>query len=482
MVETPEGHGIFKGAPVVVKGLQGAAEYNGCKGVVSAGPWENGRYEITVQPEAKADAQGYSKEPKVLALRPANFQLDVEALQEYVLQKRVEAARRNPPLQDLALVWTKGKGLSSKSLAWKELQVPDLGQGEVLLCVEKFAFSHMALGYLMKGFTRTFSAYHNFYKYPEDKLYRSACWGHARVMESTHPKVAVGTRLYGLFPPSRYQVQAVGGTIPAGKKGEPAIVELAMEDVPFNLRRFQEMQVLGDEATDLELEDWTIATKEIYTMAYYMDEQLLVDTGMINSVIISCASSKTSLALAFCLRMREMRFVIGLTSKEHVDFVRSTDLYHEVYTYEEVESMANNHTVVYMDFKCDGELRQKITLRMGTNLMYNMVIGPAVFQTKNKDQVFEKRAREVMFDESSWRERRRMVAEVTKTGRNEKLGYSYKAFVERMKKYLKIKHIRTTEGLQEMYDRLYRNVAPPDEVYICSFQKDDSSIDEIWKD
>ena len=51
-----------------------------------------------------------------------------------------------------------------------------------------------------------------------------------------------------------------GGTIPAGKKGEPAMardptlpsrsgrrrqvsqVELAMEEIPFNLRRFQEME------------------------------------------------------------------------------------------------------------------------------------------------------------------------------------------------------------------------------------------------
>eukprot|EP00434_Breviolum_minutum_P026385 symbB.v1.2.023327.t1/scaffold2128.1/size88402/5 len=58
-------------------------------------------------------------------------------------------------------------------------EVPELGQGEVLLRVDKFAFSHMSLGYLMKGFTRTFSAYHNFYKSSEDTLYRSACWGFA---------------------------------------------------------------------------------------------------------------------------------------------------------------------------------------------------------------------------------------------------------------------------------------------------------------
>merc|ERR1719428_2356521 len=175
-------------------------------------------------------------------------------------------------------------------------------------------------------------------------------------------------------------------------------------------------------------------------MAFYMDEQLLVETGMISSVIISCASSKTALALAYVLRMREMRYVVGFTHKEHLDFVKSTDLYHEVFCYDDVDKLPTDHTVVYMDFKCDGELRQRITLKMGTNLMYNMVLGPAVFQKRMKDQVFEKRAREVIFNESSWRERRRMVAEVTKTGRNEKLKNSYKAYVERMKRYITVRH------------------------------------------
>ncbi|CAL1142848.1 unnamed protein product, partial [Cladocopium goreaui] len=268
-------------------------------------------------------------------------------------------------------------------------------------------------------------------------------------------RVPVGTRLYGLMPAARYQVQTVGGTIP-GKTGEPSHVELSMEDVPFNLRRFQEMEVISDEL-EPHLEDWIISTKEIYTMAYYMDEQLLVDTGMINCVIISCASAKTALALAFCLRMREMRYVFGLTSKDHLEFARSTDLFHEVFSYDDIESLPNNHTVVYMDFKCDGELRQQITLRMGTNLMYNMVIGPAVFQKKMKDQLFEKRAREVLFDESSWRERRRLVAEVTKTGRNEKLKHSYKAFIERMKQYITVKHVGSVDGFVKMYDALYSN-------------------------
>lgn len=471
--------GIFRGAPVTVKGLQSAAaqQYNGCKGTVTAGPYDNGRYEITITAEGQA-------EQKKLDIKPANFSLDTEALKEYIMQKRAEQARRNPPLEDVGLFWTKNKGLSVKALTSRKSTVPELEQGHVLLRIEKFAFSQMNLGYLMKGFTRTFSSYHNFYQAKEEGLYRSASWGYATIMESSHPKVEVGTRLYGLMPACAYHANLVGGVIPAGKKGEPAVVELTMEGVPYNLRRLQELEVVPPsektENADPYQEDWKILLKEIYTMAFYMDEQLLTETGMINSVLISCASSKTAMALAYCLRMREMRFVHALTSAEHLEFVKSTDLYHQVYTYEDIQSLPTEHTVVYVDFKCDGEVRQNITLRMGTNLMYNMVVGPAVFQKRMKDQLFEKKAREVIFDESAWRERRRMVAEVTKTGRNEKLKYSFKSFIERMKKHLKLRHISGAEGLTKMYDTIYSNTAPPDEAYICTLHDNEFEGEELW--
>eukprot|EP00913_Durusdinium_trenchii_P022057 g20727.t1 len=68
---------IFKGAPVIIKGLQKeeSVRYNGQKGTVTAGPFDNGRYEVTLQ------GGGY-KEDKVLALKPSNFQLDLDALQD----------------------------------------------------------------------------------------------------------------------------------------------------------------------------------------------------------------------------------------------------------------------------------------------------------------------------------------------------------------------------------------------------------------
>mmetsp|Transcript_5079 Transcript_5079/g.9193 ORF Transcript_5079/g.9193 Transcript_5079/m.9193 type:complete len:519 (-) Transcript_5079:133-1689(-) len=475
--------GIFVGAPVTIDGLKSAAQYNGCKGTVTKAAGENGRYEITVTQDDQ------NAEPKVLALKPANFELDTEALKEYILRKREEKRKRDVPLEDEAMMWMKGKGLSVKSLTSKISEVPPCDEGCVVLRVDKFSMTQMSIGYLMKGFTRTFGGYHNFFPSKQDGIYRSAAWGIATVVESSHLKVPVGTRLYGPMPLCKYHHQKVLRTIPRLRNGEdPPVVEFQNEDMPFNMQRFQEYEVLADaSAADPEFEDWKLATKEIYTMAFYMDEQLLTETGQINSVIISCASSKTAMALAYCLKMRggsaierEMEHLVGLTSKEHYDFVVSTDLYQEVYTYDEVDNLPTDKTIVYMDFKCDGALRQAITMKLGTNLMYNMVLGPAVFQKRMKDQLFEKKAREVIFDESTWRERRRMVAEVTKTGRNEKLRYSYKSYVERMKKYVSVRHHSGMDQLKQVYESIYGNQASPAELHICSMHPDEFAVEQIW--
>lgn len=124
---------IFKGAPVIIKGLQKEeyTHFNGQKGIVTDGPSETGRYEVRLQ------GAGY-KEDKVLALKPSNFQLDLDALQEYVLKKRVEKAQRDPPLEDREALQKGPKACLRKAL---------LGRGRKFLnwAKEQFCFGLISL-------------------------------------------------------------------------------------------------------------------------------------------------------------------------------------------------------------------------------------------------------------------------------------------------------------------------------------------------
>lgn len=314
----------------------------------------------------------------------------------------------------------------------------------------------------------------------------SGAWGFATVVESRHEKVCEGTRLYGFLPMSRYLVKHVERTVPPGVGGLTGLVDLKCEDVPYQLRRYQEYEVVPEDS-DPVLEEWKILTKEIYTNAFWVDEMLVTDCGMVSNAIISCASSKTAICLAYAMRTRvnegpsaEMRHLVGLTSPEHVEFVRSLNLYSEVLTYDDVSRLPQGLTCIYVDIKCDGELRQRITLHLGTNLTLNLVIGPSMFQKKVKDQIFEKRANEKLFNADDWLERRKIVNTVTKTGRNEKLVHSYAAFVERARSWFGVRHLGGVEAVRSAYERVCNNGCSPGEVYVCSMHEDQFEVEEIW--
>merc|ERR1719235_715559 len=98
--------------------------------------------------------------------------------------------------------------------------------------------------------------------------------------------------------------------------------------------------------------------KDPYLSAFYIDQQIMCECGMINAVMMSCASSKVALSLAYCLNMRvddpdrrmaKMRNIIGLTNPEHLSFVESTNLFTEIFTYEEAVDRLPKKTVAYID-------------------------------------------------------------------------------------------------------------------------------------
>jgi len=74
-----------------------------------------------------------------------------------------------------------------------------------------------------------------------------------------------------------------------------------------------------------------------------------------------------------------------------------------------------------------------------------------------------------------------MVAEVTKTGRNETLQHSYPAFVERLRKHVNIHHVNGVKAVSALYGRIFNNEVPPNEAYVCTlYDAEQAEVDEIW--
>ncbi|MER7763270.1 DUF2855 family protein [Streptomyces sp. NPDC097619] len=210
-----------------------------------------------------------------------------------------------------------------------------LREGEVRLTAEKFALTAITATYSRLGesdlpFFEAFAA-------PEGHG-RVPTWGYARVTESRHPGVAVGTRYYGFLPLSSEVVLTASPT-------ERGFADTAPER-DYLHPWYREYLPAGEPDA---FDDHRLLLRPLYPASFNLAEHLgASDTP--RTVLITSASSKTALALAGLVRDRADLTTVGVTSAAHLEFVRARGLYDRVLTYEDLPTATLGGPVVLVDF------------------------------------------------------------------------------------------------------------------------------------
>jgi len=93
------------------------------------------------------------------------------------------------------------------------------------------------------------------------------------------------------------------------------------------------------------------------------------------AVVLSSASSKTAIALAFLLARRRQGRVIGLTSPRNAAFVESLGFYDRVLAYDEVPSLSADEPVVFVDMAGDGKVVHAVHHHFGDSLKHSCGVG-----------------------------------------------------------------------------------------------------------
>ena len=204
--------------------------------------------------------------------------------------------------------------------------IPD---GHVLLDVESFALTANNISYAVAGDAL---AYWDFF--PVERPWgRIPVMGIGRVVASTTPGVEVGGRYFGFFPMADHHVvEAAANAEGFVDRGQHRAAH-APAYRSFNL-------VDNDPAYSRELEGHYLIARGLFITSFLVDD-FLGDEGFFgaHSVIITSASSRTSLALAHRLRERGGMQVVGLTSASHTSFVAGTGLYDQVVDYDQLETI-----------------------------------------------------------------------------------------------------------------------------------------------
>jgi hypothetical protein len=241
-----------------------------------------------------------------------------------------------------------------------------LGPGAVRLEIDSFSVTANNVTYAVVG---DGFGYWNFFPAPEGKGI-VPMWGHAKVVESNSPEIAVGERVYGYLPMAS-QLDVLPGKIsPSG------FVDTASHRQPMSPIYNQYSRLAADPEHDPKREGERMIFgplfKTGFLIEYFMRSRQWFGASQL---VITSASSKTAMGLASVTKRRSPGIRrIGLTSAGNVAFVEASGLYDRVISYDAIDELPATDSVS-VDFAGSSSLLRNIHEHLGEALKYSCLVG-----------------------------------------------------------------------------------------------------------
>ena len=241
-----------------------------------------------------------------------------------------------------------------------------LSEGAVRLAIESFSVTANNVTYAVAGDS---FKYWDFFPAPEG-FGIVPMWGHARVIESRHPEIAVGERVYGYLPMASH-LDVVPGRVTVGGFLDTTDYRQPMSPVYNSYTRLA-ADPEHDPAREAERMIFGPLFRTGFLIEYFLRGE---DWFGAEQLIVTSASSKTALGLASVARHSSPGVKrVGLTSKGNVAFVEATGLYDEVVAYDELERVSVLRSVS-VDFAGNAGLLAQIHRHFDAALAHSALVG-----------------------------------------------------------------------------------------------------------
>ncbi len=246
-----------------------------------------------------------------------------------------------------------------------------LADGQIRVQVAQFALTANNITYAAMG---DMLNYWQFFPTGEAGWGIVPVWGFATVVQSLHPAVAVGERLYGYWPMASHAMLSPHRVSPSGFSDGAA--HRASLHAVYN----HYLRSGADPFYRPETEDVQALLRPLFITSWLVDD-FLADQQFFGAkrMLLSSASSKTAYGTAFQLAQREGIEVIGMTSPGNVAFCESLGCYDRVATYDALDQIDGAAPSVYIDFAGSVGLRQRIHAHF-TGLAYSCAVGASHVQ------------------------------------------------------------------------------------------------------
>jgi len=247
-----------------------------------------------------------------------------------------------------------------------EMPLAPLAEGAIRLAVESFSVTANNVTYAVAGDS---FKYWDFFPAP-DGFGIVPMWGHARVIESHCPDIAVGERVYGYLPMASH-LDVVPGRISAGGFLDTTDYRQPMSPVYNSYTRLA-ADPEHDSSREAERMIFGPLFRTGFLIEYFLRAQ---DWFGAEQLIVTSASSKTALGLASVARQSSPGIRrIGLTSRGNVDFVTATGLYDEVVAYDDLERVPVLRSVS-VDFAGNADLLAQVHRHFDAALVHSALVG-----------------------------------------------------------------------------------------------------------
>ncbi|MFN3523416.1 MAG: DUF2855 family protein [Phenylobacterium sp.] len=328
----------------------------------------------------------------------------------------------------------------------REHEAPDLAPGEALLAVERFAMTanNVTYGVIGEAF-----GYWKFFPAPAP-FGRIPVWGFARVVKSQAPDALEGLRVFGYLPMSSHFVARL-------TKGGEGFVDASAHraELPPTYNAYAE-------APADPLDDHRALLRPLFMTSFLLDDFLAEDAGL-KALVLSSASSKTAMGLAWLARRRGVR-VVGLTSPANQARLESFGLYDEVVPYGAAADLRLEGPAAYVDFAGDRSVTAAAHKALGGALSRSLIVGGTHWEARGEGQAEPAPGPQpVLFfapDQIRKRAKDWGAAELDR-----RFTEALKAFVA-ANAWLRLVHHQGPEGLSQAYSAVLEGRAAPDEGHI----------------
>ena len=246
----------------------------------------------------------------------------------------------------------------------------EINDDEILLKIERFSFTANNVTYGVAGDT---IGYWQFFPASENLNGEWGCipmWGFAKVIISNNKEIEEGERVFGYFPPAKElainPIKISSQAFMDGKEHRKELPPVYNNYVRLN----------GEENYDASMDNIRALLFPLHITAFCLCDALEEKSYEgASQIIIVSASSKTAIGLAQGLAdTKDAPKVIGLTSKNNAKFVESLGCYDEVISYDDLENVSNDLSVM-VDMSGNQSILSTVQESLGDKMLKCITVG-----------------------------------------------------------------------------------------------------------